>query len=139
MSEFRYGPFPEDSEANVDLTSIARSDWKTRWRVADAKVSDGMYSFPLEGVLDVKDVGGDGSDLFYCWLSSEMHWYEGAENVDVDVQDVVSRYTPLDSRYREASADNITLASIRVYPRSCLLYTSPSPRDATLPRMPSSA
>ena len=23
--------------------------------------------------------------------------------------------------------------------RSCLLYTSPSPRDATLPRMPSSA
>lgn len=118
VSEFRYGPFPEDSEANVDLTSIARSDWKTRWRVADAKVSDGMYSFPLEGVLDVKDVGGDGSDLFYCWLSSEMHWYEGAENVDVDVQDVVSRYTPLDSRYREASADNITLASIRVYSRS---------------------
>ena len=25
------------------------------------------------------------------------------------------------------------------YPRSCLLYTSPSPRDATLSRMPSSA
>ena len=25
------------------------------------------------------------------------------------------------------------------YPKSCLLYTSPSPRDATLSRMPSSA
>ena len=25
------------------------------------------------------------------------------------------------------------------YPRACLLYTSPSPRDATLSRMPSSA
>ena len=25
------------------------------------------------------------------------------------------------------------------YPQNCLLYTSPSPRDATLSRMPSSA
>ena len=28
---------------------------------------------------------------------------------------------------------------VEVYPSSCLLYTSPSPRDATLSRMPSSA
>ena len=27
----------------------------------------------------------------------------------------------------------------KVYPKGCLLYTSPSPRDATLSRMPSSA
>ena len=27
----------------------------------------------------------------------------------------------------------------KVYPYACLLYTSPSPRDATLSRMPSSA
>ena len=28
---------------------------------------------------------------------------------------------------------------IKTWSRSCLLYTSPSPRDATLSRMPSSA
>ena len=31
------------------------------------------------------------------------------------------------------------LVSIASYPYTCLLYTSPSPRDATLSRMPSSA
>ena len=30
-------------------------------------------------------------------------------------------------------------ASMPVFPSPCLLYTSPSPRDATLSRMPSSA
>ena len=29
--------------------------------------------------------------------------------------------------------------SIEIYKKNCLLYTSPSPRDATLSRMPSSA
>ena len=28
---------------------------------------------------------------------------------------------------------------VRMHPKGCLLYTSPSPRDATLSRMPSSA
>ena len=31
------------------------------------------------------------------------------------------------------------IALIREFPKNCLLYTSPSPRDATLSRMPSSA
>ena len=38
------------------------------------------------------------------------------------------------------SLDKIkSLIRITVYVKSCLLYTSPSPRDATLSRMPSSA
>ena len=41
----------------------------------------------------------------------------------------------------EANAESIFLASTGVIgePLDCLLYTSPSPRDATLSRMPSSA
>ena len=31
------------------------------------------------------------------------------------------------------------IIGLTVHPRPCLLYTSPSPRDATLSRMPSSA
>ena len=30
-------------------------------------------------------------------------------------------------------------AAFKAWPKGCLLYTSPSPRDATLSRMPSSA
>ena len=43
--------------------------------------------------------------------------------------------------YQELKAPMIiTAASMRrVYGTTCLLYTSPSPRDATLSRMPSSA
>ena len=35
--------------------------------------------------------------------------------------------------------DNKTLSTLLKYDSTCLLYTSPSPRDATLARMPSSA
>ena len=35
--------------------------------------------------------------------------------------------------------DSIPLIDSNVQPNICLLYTSPSPRDATLSRMPSSA
>ena len=39
------------------------------------------------------------------------------------------------------ASDNTTLKAIQFYEQAllCLLYTSPSPRDATLSRMPSSA
>ena len=44
------------------------------------------------------------------------------------------------SRKIEKRADSsIPTAGVRVCPDSCLLYTSPSPRDRTRSRMPSSA
>ena len=45
------------------------------------------------------------------------------------------------STYTKGKAGNIVYYSEdgEVIPHSCLLYTSPSPRDATLSRMPSSA
>ena len=44
-----------------------------------------------------------------------------------------------DKRIQEASAELTSLGFKVVYNQDCLLYTSPSPRDATLSRMPSSA
>ena len=41
--------------------------------------------------------------------------------------------------WAEISFENIDQAAAEVQPQVCLLYTSPSPRDATLSRMPSSA
>ena len=42
-------------------------------------------------------------------------------------------------KYEAHVAKTLALAMPETYPDACLLYTSPSPRDATLSRMPSSA
>ena len=44
-----------------------------------------------------------------------------------------------DSTYKSLSGQITDLSAIPPAPSGCLLYTSPSPRDATLSRMPSSA
>ena len=44
--------------------------------------------------------------------------------------------TDMESMFKDIEAD---IGSIEVVIFNCLLYTSPSPRDATLSRMPSSA
>ena len=65
---------------------------------------------------------------------SRAYWLHNATNVaaeyelDGDVRGVVQ---PIRARKRRRQR--------RLGPRGCLLYTSPSPRDATLSRMPSSA
>ena len=44
---------------------------------------------------------------------------------------------PTEEALERAQEDGLDL--MEVSPNACLLYTSPSPRDATLSRMPSSA
>ena len=46
---------------------------------------------------------------------------------------------PLDVLLDLAKAQKVDLEEISITKLACLLYTSPSPRDATLSRMPSSA
>ena len=45
----------------------------------------------------------------------------------------------LATKYRKFQAVIGEIDEVREMAKSCLLYTSPSPRDATLSRMPSSA
>ena len=45
---------------------------------------------------------------------------------------------PADKKNGDFSS-NIAMAGARAYHQACLLYTSPSPRDRTRSRMPSSA
>ena len=53
------------------------------------------------------------------------------------VRDLLERYEAVCKGYEEPDADYDKLATEQA--ELCLLYTSPSPRDATLSRMPSSA
>ena len=65
------------------------------------------------------------------------------KNWDFDVIINHNRYTLLnreaDEMYSYAHSKNISIFNAAPYAGGCLLYTSPSPRDGLLSRMPSSA
>ena len=66
-------------------------------------------------------------------ISSEYNQQEVVNAVDQAHREISNRYDFRDTgTFISYSENTITL-------KSCLLYTSPSPRDATLSRMPSSA
>ena len=56
---------------------------------------------------------------------------DGIENVSVNLL--------TESAYFEITQKHIEIESVLENLKDCLLYTSPSPRDSTLSRMPSSA
>ena len=57
------------------------------------------------------------------------------------VSDCIKLDTDLDKKFLEPSVDNLSHCDVVFFasPNGCLLYTSPSPRDRSLSRMPSSA
>ena len=63
---------------------------------------------------------------FLQWFYRENESLESAFLVDSDMKTTITEFKEL-------------FFHLPTAPKSCLLYTSPSPRDATLSRMPSSA
>ena len=75
-------------------------------------------------------------------LTSKLDFFidatEGELNRRLRTKDMVVRATATaDGQYLSLPTDWLEAINIEI--TSCLLYTSPSPRDATLSRMPSSA
>ena len=60
-------------------------------------------------------------------------------NIALDLQISPSRGAVLVNNYLVESQQRTQVSTINAIRNGCLLYTSPSPRDATLSRMPSSA
>ena len=88
--------------------------------------------------LGVTSVNPEESTLlFERFISRERN-----EPPDIDVDfEHERREEVIQYIYKKYGRERAALAAtvITYRPRSCLLYTSPSPRDATLSRMPSSA
>ena len=94
-------------------------------------------------MINVLIVGNGGREHAFTWKASQSDHVEKifiapgnagtslepkAENVDISASDI-------DALISFSEKENIDLVIVG----PCLLYTSPSPRDATLSRMPSSA
>ena len=69
-----------------------------------------------------------GKDLEKVWQEYNVGWHEMNENV-----------MKLLESYKIGKVKNNKTTKISWHSNTCLLYTSPSPRDGLLSRMPSSA
>ena len=117
---------------SVTLTSsVQTSSWSS---VPTSVVPGGLSKAIVIGVLmsgNSVSVGGSSEHVYHA-VDSTMN------PLDLSVTDLT--ITNDDSNYEGFLAgETLTLAGTVKNTGTCLLYTSPSPRDATLSRMPSSA
>ena len=63
----------------------------------------------------------------------------GDISLEMEINNLQSNNGPLYIRILDENENPVIVGTSPVINYSCLLYTSPSPRDATLSRMPSSA
>ena len=66
-----------------------------------------------------------------------MKYFEAIVEFEVEVQTKNATRVKKNKEVYLVQGDSVTFVETKV--NDCLLYTSPSPRDATLSRMPSSA
>ena len=89
--------------------------------------------------------------------TSTVEWWGGVKNLYIDcnnvadyglflkyaptgvIEDVIVRYAVLDGVYIGPNSYTNVLKFVQAWNSGCLLYTSPSPRDLSTSRMPSSA
>ena len=116
-----------DSDGDIDVLVASSDDDSITWYENDGSqnFSDHIISNAnADGATSVAtaDVDGDGDldVLSASFGDNKIAWYENDGSQGITERVVDSSF---------ASARSVT----------CLLYTSPSPRDATLSRMPSSA
>ena len=144
-----------DETGAVKASGPAQNDFKP----SDAQIAHQLARF----ISNVRSVSIDPVVLRENWLSAynyatdqaalTLNTYAnendqfadiGQRSVTVDVKSIVrSSEDSFEIRWREKSFRGGVLLGAQTYTASlsiiCLLYTSPSPRDATLSRMPSSA
>ena len=83
------------------------------------------YVFPGQGA----QFSGMGKDLFESNKSAKNLFLKSNDILGFNISDIMFHGTDQELRQTKVTQPAIF----------CLLYTSPSPRDATLSRMPSSA
>ena len=104
--------------AQTDLASRQHNQWQPWLERLAAE-----HNIHLEIVTGIMPIGQSGAVKFGALIAAHDDWHLG----------VLHRATSL------SGSLVLGLGFVSMMIDSCLLYTSPSPRDATLSRMPSSA
>ena len=119
-------------------TVCVLDEWIRRLKCANGVVAMGTYS----GAVVLAEL--ESGEVVERWASEAEEAMDRDDDDDDDLDEYEEEYEehdgPLDFSTSQPYSDEVTAIDFdgeRV--GSCLLYTSPSPRDATLSRMPSSA
>ena len=90
-------------------------------------------------VMDEKNYTYDGNPIRFSKINFYLSDFTlgGREIIDITFVDLTKTHTS-EQAAQAGTIFNFSKIPVGAY-NSCLLYTSPSPRDATLSRMPSSA
>ena len=110
-------------EENISLIAIA-----DQWM--DARIERELSGFRLAGVMF--DKGGIKK------LSNGLEREDSGPDIDAFMRDVRDEIEA-EIRFRDATLSGVEVITDALRDHPCLLYTSPSPRDRTRSRMPSSA
>ena len=112
--------------------------------IARRRFIDHLRKISKHKNLESIDDDNSGHQLYKESLlneSTDLQLVKNAiQSLDIDDQELLNLSVYQGYSHSEISKLlNIPLGTVKTRIRSCLLYTSPSPRDATLSRMPSSA
>ena len=128
--------FVQNDLSNLSGSSSIVSSYTNLLSTFQATISGGEY-----GALQAVITGPDADDILTAnnlleqLQQAEALWSQ-SETL-IDSQSDTKKYTIYNSSsYKEAYA---AMKYLRDHVKPCLLYTSPSPRDGLLSRMPSSA
>ena len=101
--------------------------------VGDLKAAKGKRKFTqvtANSVEEAEAAEKAGFDMIISNAKNILPVREGSKNLFLTAALVLNEFV---------TADDIMRGAFKALENGCLLYTSPSPRDATLSRMPSSA
>ena len=134
--------------SNSQLESAIEAAWDARDQISPQ--TTGEQREAIEDTLNALDSG----KLRVAERQDDGHWHVnqwakkavllGFRIKDMEIQDGGPQgsgwWDKVDSKFKGWGDNQWRAAGFRAVPNCiCLLYTSPSPRDATLSRMPSSA
>ena len=101
------------------------------------KVVKGQVDYPLQPPNALTESQQQQGEALFCQAVPQTDLVIEAREIDA-VRDLPVRMLPV--RVQDKTLLSPTVARLRLsLPKGCLLYTSPSPRDLSTSRMPSSA
>ena len=148
---YRLAKLPVPAQGKVGFTSLSISRMGIQFTNRVSKLALAKRSNLTNGSgVALGDVNGDGlCDIYFCRLEGDNQLYLNQGNLRFQLAPkengaAATGYLTRGAAFADLDGDNdldLVLTSFRkgTLCLNCLLYTSPSPRDATLSRMPSSA